>query len=396
MINIIHDLRRVSGSKAKLRVLKKHKDNIEFLEYLQWVYDPKINYYVSCPSDNTFRDTIDIQGLFNILREFSERKYVGKEGRIKSIEASKKYGELFRLALSRSLKAGVSITTINKAYPNLIRTFNVMLAKDVEIIDYPALASTKYDGVRLVAFVFPDYVEISTRAGKIVRIESLEQSLKNAPQGVYDGEIVHGTGDQAGRTRITGSINRILKGTSNDLNDYTFCIFDYLTIGEWMMKDTSPYSLRLEFLEKNCKGIDNVIPVKQETVYTNYQMEELFQDRLDRGFEGLILRYPEDPYIWKRTDMLIKKKAIKECILKCTGVTEGAGKYSGLIGALICSGHVKGIPIKVKVGTGLSDEDRLRPDTYYIGKNIEIAYNSVICNSLFLPRFLRVAGNYNI
>ena len=160
------------------------------------------------------------------LELLSSRHYPGNAARNFALECSQTYGEIFRLILGGSLRAGVSVTTINSVYPGLIDTFKVMLAKDTDAIRYPILASTKYDGVRLIAFVKPlGDVVLKTRQGKVLHIESLEKQLSSQVAGVYDGELVEGNGKQAGRTGITGSVNKCLKGSATDIENYTFCIF---------------------------------------------------------------------------------------------------------------------------------------------------------------------------
>jgi hypothetical protein len=66
----------------------------------------------------------------------------------------------------------------------------------------------------------------------------------------------------------------------------------------------------------------------------------------------------------------------------------GAGKYEGMIGALLCESE-DGV-IKVAVGSGLKDDQRLID--VYTGKIISVKYNERITNkagdqSLFLPIF---------
>ena len=63
--------------------------------------------------------------------------------------------------------------------------------------------------------------------------------------------------------------------------------------------------------------------------------------------------------------------------LLCIGTTEGEGKYSKEIGALILRDK-KGR--EVAVGSGLSDYDRSLDPLNFIGKVIEIGYEQIIKN----------------
>lgn len=404
-IEIVHELRMARGSIRKKAILKTYWDNDEWKAILRMMYDTSINYYTSAPNDNTFVDEdIDTYAMLDDLEMLSSRHYTGHAARDFALECSQQYGEIFRLILGGSMRAGVSITTINSVYPGLIDEFKVMLAKDTDIRRYPVLASTKYDGVRVLAFVHGEgHVQLRTRQGKVLQIESLQHAMKYFAAGVYDGELVSGSGLQAGRTVITGQVNKCLKGTATDIDDYTFCVFDFIPLDAWDRQQcTWTYAQRYKALQDSAFPTFNVRIAEQEQVDNANAVEELFQDKLDKGYEGLILRDEADPYLWKRSTSLIKKKATKECVLTCIGVLPGTGKYEGMVGSLVCAGRVAGKEVHVKVGTGLSDHDREMASDYYIGKEIEIAYNDLVraknrtIYSLFLPRFLRLKGDYNI
>ena len=402
MIHIIQRLRAASGSNRKLTILRKEADNEAWKKVLVAMYDDSINYGVSAPHDFTFiEEPIDVDQLLSHLSLLSSRVYTGNDARAHALDGSETFGEVYRLILSGSLKAGVSVTSINKCYPGLIPTFEVMLAQDAEIHTYPCVVSTKYDGVRLVAFVVKpesgtSYVTLKLRSGKPIHIESLEFEMSKQPPGVYDGELVAGDGLQEGRTKITGSVNKCLKGTATDIDDYTFCIFDKISNDNWAKQECIiPYITRIDELNKveqssKVRLADMFVAGSPEVV------EEYYADRLARGYEGVIARYLQDPYVWGRTHALIKKKATKECVLTCVDTTEGTGKYAGLTGALVCEGKIGQLLVRVKLGSGLTDHDRELPPSHFVGQDIEVLYNDIVRAkdamhySLFLPRYKRI------
>lgn len=404
LIEIVHELRKAKGRNAKIRILKQHENNYLWKKALLYMYDTSKNYYVSAPSDYTFVSGIqDYSRMFQILDKLSTGEHRGRSAKLLAMEGSEKFGEIFRLILSGGLSCGVSTTTLNDLYDSFIPTFSVMLAEDSEVSAFPVLASTKYDGVRLVVFIKNGAVKPKTRSGKDLCLLSLIESMQIFPDGVYDGELVAGDGLQANRTGITGSVNSILKGSATDIEGYTFVIFDYISLDSWEIKlSTESYITRLGQLNDIAMPDMNIRIIENKELLNANDIELLYEDRIAKGYEGLILRYPNDPYVWCRSPALIKKKAIKECILKCVGVTEGTGKYSGMVGALICEGHVEGKDVQVKLGSGLSKYDVEQPSEYFVGRNVEALYNSVIkaenkqSYSLFLPRFKRVVGNMDI
>ena len=89
-------------------------------------------------------------------------------------------------------------------------------------------------------------------------------------------------------------------------------------------------------------------------------------------------------------------KAVNTVDLLCVDTFEGKGKYVGRLGGLSCVGEIEGKLIKVNVGSGLTDHHRAMPDSEFIGKIIEVKYNTIIKDnnndyySLFLPRFVQV------
>ncbi len=397
-IKIVHELRMASGRNAKLDILRRHKNNTLWKNILVAMYDSSINYYVSAPADNTFVES-NCDNLFSDLIALSTRQITGNTARAAALKGSKKHGEIFRLILKGSLNCGVSIRSINAVYPCLIPTFDVMLANKDKPTKFPVWSSIKYDGVRIVVTVDNSQVTIQTRNGKILNILSLKKSMAKQTDGVYDGELVMGDGLQVSRTRITGEVNRVLKGTSIDIEGYTFCIFDKVSLDDWYRKKcTTDFFSRL--LELN----DQIIPdisiriIRQNELNNQSDIESLFRDKLAMGYEGLILRYMHDPYIWDRGSALMKVKSIITATLVCSDTTEGRGKYEGMIGALLCHGTIDDKSIVVHVGTGLSDYDRDLPEEAYIGCKIEVEYNDIVQAegadhwSLFLPVFKRIVG----
>ena len=93
----------------------------------------------------------------------------------------------------------------------------------------------------------------------------------------------------------------------------------------------------------------------------------------------------------------IKFKGEETTSLHVVGTQDGreGSKYEGQIGALICESEDG--ELMVNVGSGLTDEDRLRTD--FIGKIIEVKYNAKIKSkgsntwSLFLPRYLEIRND---
>lgn len=78
----------------------------------------------------------------------------------------------------------------------------------------------------------------------------------------------------------------------------------------------------------------------------------------------------------------------------CTGYEPGTGKYSGMIGSLLCESKCG--KVKFSVGSGLKDHERALDPKEFINRVIEVSYNQLIKSrgkdtlSLFLPIYKAV------
>lgn len=120
----------------------------------------------------------------------------------------------------------------------------------------------------------------------------------------------------------------------------------------------------------------------QHTVCTGpAHLAAYLADVLALGGEGVVLR----PAASASHEDCYKVKPDADADAVVTGYTTGTGKYDGMTGALIvrlADGR------ETKIGTGLSDTDRLSPPP--IGAVVKYAYNGLTGTGL--PRFARYIG----
>lgn len=403
LIKIVHELRKASGSNAKIKILKKYKDNELWKKFLLYTYDERKTYGISTVSSLDF-DIVDIdENMFDAFDELSSRNITGKSAKSVANSLSKKYGEIPRLILNRSIKAGISSTTINKVYDNLIPIFKSMKGMDCPIKRYPVESSIKFDGVKVFARVENQKVTLCSSSGTEFTLKSLERDMLFLCDGVYEGELIYQEGKQIHRTKISGKLNSLLAGTIDDITaEYYYMVYDMITLKEWDEKQSiTSFEDRQKLLTASFGDYDlrHANKVFHDKLFSINEVEEYYNRLADEGYEGSMHRYFDDVYEWKRVDKLVKKKAIKECVLKCVGITPHSNPSKGNIGSLICKGQIIDkelgqIDIEVNVGSGLSKFDIQFSEERYIGENIELIYNTVTKTekgySLFLPRFKRV------
>ncbi len=407
LIQIVHELRSASGTNAKIKTLEKHRHNDQWLDFLIATLDQRVTYGVSAPTSTNFEEVDITDNMFKCLDKLANREVTGNDAKILSKGLSEVYGEIPRLILGRSLKAGVSTKTINKVYPDLIPVFESMKGRDVEIKEFPVLSSIKFDGVKVFAMVLNNRVTLYSSSGTEFTLSSLINEFTTAISGVYEGELVDTKGKQENRTKISGKLNSLLAGTINDIEEYCYHIYDFIPLDEWSTKvSITPYNLRYKILisqfNTGFQDSSYVKIVKQIHHNNSKETTDFYNLLIQHGYEGSIHRYENDMYKWKRVDRLIKKKAIKECILECIDVIPHSNPVKGSIGSLVCSGIITDkehgeVQVNVNVGSGLSKFDIMFPKERYVGSQIEVLYNSVtkVDNnySLFLPRFKRILGD---
>jgi DNA ligase-1 len=143
--------------------------------------------------------------------------------------------------------------------------------------------------------------------------------------------------------------------------------------------------------------IMNGLDVDLDTAEGHDIMQRYAEAAVEGGFEGIMIKSMDAPYLCKRTDSWMKWKPTITVDLKIVGFEQGTGRNADRLGAIICEGDDNGRHICVNVGSGLSDGDR---DEYWrsrdllLGHLVEIQADAVTQNqdgsySLRFPRFLR-------
>ena len=188
---IIKDV-EYSVGKEKIETLKKN-DYPELRKALKMAYDPYTTYYVKkLPTSPRGNKIPTLEDLENLLKKLSNREVTGKEALDTVLEFGTKITEeswdITSKIIMKDLRCGISVATINKAFPNLIETFDVMLAEEIKMCNKQELlkrfkdthiyVEPKLDGVRMLAFREKNGVIIYSRNGKqIFGDEDIEDEI---------------------------------------------------------------------------------------------------------------------------------------------------------------------------------------------------------------------------
>lgn len=399
-VELMRNLNKTNSLLTKKRFLSTFPNKELLKKILKYTYCPSLVYGVRPKYRTTKYPLMDTfpEELEHLLIKLSKREITGGDAEQAVVNATARYGAIVCHILDRDLDVGIGRNTIEAIFPGLLSMFNVQLAKDARKtkIIYPVIVQEKLDGVRLVSIVDNGHVVFFTRNGKSPHLPKLAEEIGKFPDGIYDGELVKGEGKLKDRTTISGIVTSALAGTSVNLDGIQYALFDYLSRADWTLKYSDNYTIRRNTLLAKYKPSHMISLVNEFYATTKQDIDEFYSYVVERGGEGVILKSPSGRYEYKRSSNWLKLKEELTADLECVGIENGKvwTKYEGEIGALICEGTVGKDFVRVKVGSGLTDYDRARNEGAYLGKVIEVKYNSVVeCEgqkSLFLPRFIRV------
>ena len=404
---------------------------INFLSFTKACYNPYVTFGVRQVPDTTgIVDAENPWDEFNeLMLQLSQRRLTGHAAR-DAIQAtaerfdSDEWNTFLAPVLRRDLRAGISDKTINKICKKTdyeIPIFGCQLATNSE--GRPEMKGIKrlepkLDGVRMLLMVIPsDSGDITTicfsRNGKqFDNFGHIEEQVRNnwikmvrkaatsnlSMGFVLDGEVIGNSFQELMR--------QARRKENPQAEDSVFNVFDILPLdafreGHW----NSQLEKRIKILEDMRPVIDNMpnvellphIMVDLDTSAGKDQLDRYAKDQVNLGFEGIMIKELQAPYICKRSTDWMKWKPTITVDLEVVGVEEGTGRNQGRLGALVCHGVDDGKEITVNVGSGFSDTDR---DDYWTNRNLVIGRTAeVLCDvitqnqdgtySLRFPRFVR-------
>ena len=360
--------------------------------------------------------------FWGLLEGLRTRSFTGHRARDAIVECMKQFdsiewNNLCRRVITKDLRCGISEKTLNKVLGRTewrIPVFSCQLAQDST--DQPKKLKgikrleCKLDGVRVLAVVQGTDVTLYSRNGKVfANFPQIAQAIEDNRKAlrlpshtnysfVLDGEIV---GE---------SFQKLMKQAHRKSDAVTdgmvYYVFDIIPLDSFVEGHyNAQQHKRIEMLERvraklPADGpiqIMNGLDVDLDTAEGHDIMQRYAEAAVAGGFEGIMIKSMDAPYLCKRTDSWMKWKPTITVDLKIVGFEQGTGRNADRLGAIICEGDDNGRHICVNVGSGLSDGDR---DEYWrsrdllLGHLVEIQADAVTQNqdgsySLRFPRFLR-------
>ena len=407
---LITDLRRTSKASDKIKILRKN--DCEFLRYLlKATYEPFDVYHIRLsqgdiplPGELSVTDTVDI--FYKVIESCrrSNSNVQNKELVIPFLRTlNKEAQDLLIGVLSKNWRAGISVKTINKAFPKLISQFKVQLSnsytkssKKRNFKRKPRYCSFKLDGVRCIFLRDITWRAYSRQGKEILTADHIKKDLERLylenGMSFWDGELYI---PNKPFEEIQGKVMSFTKGTSEDLEYHTFICGKK---NEFFMGKEDSFRI----VEH---GYGRVVPVRQVLI-DDEDVESKLEEAFNLGYEGIMLRDPDKIYDFKRSDALLKLKEsstdksqeqVEDCLVvdievdKFPIIEDGITTYKDLLVKLF----VKQKDGKVcKVGTGFSLEFREHYTDHkdeLIGKVVEIKFQGYGSKGLMrFPRLYRV------
>lgn len=396
MNNIIEILEQLESDNSRLfkeRVLAENKDNVPLRRFLTLAFDPWKNWgvakYDKPQPHPTSQGENHVVAFMDLLERLNNREMTGNAARDAVAGAMGQLAEYEQKwcerLLWRNLRCGVSAQTINKIWPGSIVPFAVALAEslatqgvngDFKITDpitYPVRVEAKLDGLRLIAVKHKGEVSMFTRSGTPIetlpRIKAAIEALE-ADDIVLDGEAMASSWEDSASVMMSSK-------TKKDDSAMCYHVFDVVDLAAWQTQvSKTDYRRRLADLQLTI-GDTVGTPfryVKSTTAQDEAALRQFYNECLDEGYEGVMLKSLDTPYMWKRTDSILKMKpvATEEGVVvgwhKANEKTKRAGLFGGFL-VLTPNGVI------TKVGGGYTDDIKAQiqadgPDTY-VGRIVE-------------------------
>lgn len=392
-VQILETLESDNSRLFKEALLESNRDNEVLHRFLVMAFDPWKNWGVTKYDKPAAQrpvacgDDIIVEYM-DLLERLNRREVKGNAAREAVTQAMSKGDALaqkwMERLLWRNLRCGVSVSTINKVWPNSVVPFAVALAGTLptkgvngnfefsEPVAYPVRVEAKLDGLRCVAVKHNGEVTMYTRNGTVLetlpRIKAAIEALP-ADDFVLDGEAMGEDWNESASVVMSAK-------SKKDDSAMRYHVFDCVPLKDWQAQETNlNYHDRLNDLISiiGPTGTGPLRFVKSKVCADEAELRSFYAQCLDEGYEGVMLKDMGATYKWKRSDAILKLKpvATEEGVVvgwyEANVNTKRAGQFGGFV-VLTPNG------VTTRVGGGYSDklktEVNENPDSW-IGRIVE-------------------------
>jgi len=413
------------SKEAVIKVVAEHGNDI-FFEGCKLALDPMITFGLKQIPEKKDEDGagLDWDDFVFVLDRLVDRSITGNAARDAVVEmmqsaTNAQWNGWYRRILIKDLRCGVSDKTINKVVEKInadyiVPTFTCQLAHDSANhegkLQGRKLVEVKLDGVRVITVVWPDgrVLQFSRNGKELVNFEHIKEELAlnantfSEPM-VLDGEVMSSS--------FQDLMKQVHRKDNVAASDAVLWLFDILPLRAFesgifnmIQRDRSAwlhnwYDNNLNKSMSYTRCLDQAI-VDLDTAEGQKLFRMYNKSAIENKYEGIMIKDPDAAYECKRSTAWLKLKPFIEVSLDVVDFEEGTGRNAGRLGAIICEGDDDGRRIRVNVGSGFSDADRV---DYWVdrktivGHVAEVRADAITQNqdgtySLRFPRFLRFRG----
>jgi len=272
------------------------------------------------------------------------------------------------------------------------KVFEPMLAWNkaykLEEAPWPMLMSKKLDGIRAIGYEG----ELVSRSIKPIRNYKIQNTFGHPGFNGIDGELIIGSPTDHDVYRRTNSVVMSYEKLFQP-DELTWYVFDDFTHPSW------DYHRRFDELKQRVKCVAQVKVLEQTLVTNHVEATRLYEQWLEEGVEGAILRSPNSPYKFGRSTfregylLKLKPREDSEAIVldiqeemhnaneasqDAFGRVERSVSKENLIGkGTMGALYVRDLKTNVEffIGTGFNAEDRQRLD--WVGKVVKYSFTPV-------------------
>jgi DNA ligase-1 len=407
VLEILDEISNESSTNKKMDILRKYTNHSVLEQVLYRTYSKRIKFFIKqIPEYKSDFIILSLEQALYELSKLSNRVHTGQAA-INHLAwilqgVQKDDAVVIERIISKDLRIGMASSNINKVFPDLIEKtpyqgampFNEELVRS--LLKSPVSSQVKMDGRYCNAIIRSGEVDLESRAGEPTILDGalFLTELSKLDDCVLNGEL---TIKQRSRYESNGIIASLIsigikqkdgKNTTKELKEFeethmpfeqamnsiTFTVWDKINFTEYIDKKSSiSYGKRLESLNNLLAihpEIKMVEVIENKEVKTYEEAMDHFQQMLNRGEEGTILKSLNGEWRDGKHKHQIKLKLEIDIDLKVTGFNYGTGKNSKLISSLNAEsfdGIVKTSP------TGINEKTMK-----YITENQESLLGSIV------------------
>lgn len=426
---IIRSLESVNSRIDKEKILSSaiEQELEEFFQGLRYALDPLYTFGIKQVPE---KQKDQGQGLpwivfVDLVKKLYNREFTGHTARgavtlAMDIATKQQWNDWYRRILIKDLRCGVSDKTVNKVCTKHHRTdwkipvFSCQLATDGSKHESKMtgnkLIELKLDGVRVLTIVYPNkkVVQYSRNGKELVNFEKIKQQLSELSQTGFDEPVV--LDGEVMSSSFQDLMKQIYRKENVEADDAVLYLFDIIPLSEFTTgvskKQQEQRSRDLhDWYAANQQELPNIRVLDQKIIdFDTQQGKSEFNNINDQaiknGYEGLMIKDPCSLYKTKRTDSWLKIKPFIEVTLEVVDLEPGTGRNRDRLGALVCKGLDSDKYIEVNVGSGFSDlerDDIWNEREKVKGRLVEVRADAISQNqdgsySLRFPRFKTFRG----